>query len=63
MFYFGFYSKIQKLINLSGYLQEHPLTDRDFTISTVFKLSFENTVKMMIPVKHFWSAKSSIQRG
>lgn len=35
MFYFDFYAKIQKVGDLSGYLQEQPATDRDFPVSTV----------------------------
>lgn len=36
VFYFDFYAKIQKAINLFGYLLKQPPTDRDFPVSTEF---------------------------
>lgn len=58
VFYFDFYAKIQKAINLFGYLLKQPPTDRDFPQSLTL---LENTVKMMIQTWHLHSAQALLR--
>lgn len=39
VFYSDFYPKVYTAINRFGYIQQHPPTDRDFTISPGFEVS------------------------